>query len=93
MILGASFDTPQENAEFRQAQSFPFELLSDVDHTVGRAFDVERPAGERSEYPMRHSYLIDPDGIIRRAYDVTDVSGHAAQVLADAGELRRERGD
>lgn len=94
MILGASFDTPQENVAFREAQQFPFELLSDVDRSVGRLFGVERAVGEKySEYPKRHSYLIDPDGVIRRAYDVSDVAGHAAQVLADVAELRRERDD
>jgi len=34
------------------------------------------------------SYLIDPDGVIRRAYTVTDTAGHAAEVLADLARLR-----
>ena len=94
MILGASFDTPAENRAFAEAQEFPFALLSDVDRAVGRAYEVARAPGEKyEEYPMRHSYLIDPDGTIRRVYDVTDVAGHAAQVLADIEELRAERGE
>jgi len=32
---------------------------------------------------MRHAYLIDPDGVIARRYDVKDVTAHAAEVLAD----------
>jgi peroxiredoxin len=45
---------------------------------------VVRLAGERyAGFPRRYSYLIGRDGIIRRSYDVTDVAGHAAQVLAD----------
>ncbi len=32
---------------------------------------------------MRHSYLIDPDGRIHRRYEVTDVAGHAADVIGD----------
>jgi peroxiredoxin len=27
--------------------------------------------------------LIDPDGIVRKIYEVTDVAGHPAEVLAD----------
>lgn len=36
----------------------------------------------------RVSYLIDPDGVIRRAYTVTDAAGHADEVLRDLDELR-----
>lgn len=87
-MLGASFDTPEENRRFRDAQAFPFRLLSDVDRTVGRDYEVLRPADHQyADYPQRTSYLIDPEGVIVRAYDVTDVAGHAAVVLADIAEL------
>lgn len=39
-------------------------------------------------FPRRYSYLIDPDGVIRHAYDVTDVATHADDVLADLDRLR-----
>jgi len=89
VILGASFDTVEDNRAFAEAQRFPFALLSDVDRTVGRRYEVVRAPGEKFEqFPLRHAYLIDPDGVIRRTYDVTDVAGHAAQVLADVEALR-----
>ncbi len=37
---------------------------------------------------MRVAYLIDPDGIIRGGYEVTDVKGFAAQILSDLGHLQ-----
>ena len=89
-MLGASFDTPEENLEFATAQGFDYPLLSDVDQSAGAAYDVLRPAGHRyASYPQRFSYLIDPHGIIQRAYEVTDVEGHADAVLQDLAELRR----
>jgi len=58
-----------------------------VDRTAGAAYQVTRDPGEKyADYPKRYSYLIDPNGVIVRAYDVTDVAGHAAQVLADLAE-------
>ena len=49
---------------------------------------MTRDPGEKyADYPKRYSYLIDPNGVIARAYDVTDVAGHAAQVLADLADL------
>ena len=84
VILGASFDTPDENLAFATAQDFPFRLLSDTDHSVAGAYEVARDAQDKfAGYPRRHSYLIDPDGRIHRSYDVTDVARHAADVIAD----------
>ena len=89
IILGASFDTPDENLAFAIAQEFPFRLLSDIDHSVGTAYEATRDASEKyAEFPRRLSYLIDPEGVIARAYDVTDVAGHAEQVLRDLVTLQ-----
>ena len=88
MILGASFDTPEENKAFAEAQQFSYRLLSDVDKKVGTQYEVTRPADdERANFALRIAYLIDPEGIIRRAYEVTDVSTFAAQVLDDLHSL------
>ncbi len=91
-ILGASFDTPAENLAFAQAQDFPFRLLSDTDGSVAVAYEVARdPADKFAGYPRRYSYLIDPDGLIHRSYDVTDVSQHADVVIADVERTGRPR--
>ncbi len=74
---------------FAETQEFPFALLSDVDRTVGNAYEVTRdPDDKYATFPRRYSYLIDPDGVIRHAYDVTDVATHADDVLADLDHLR-----
>ena len=88
-MLGASFDTPAENLSFAEDQGFEYRLLSDRDRVAGVAYEVTRKAGHQYEdYPERRSYLIDPSGVIRRVYEVSDVSGHAAEVLADLAVLQ-----
>ena len=88
-MLGASFDTVEDNRAFAEAESFGFALLSDTDRSVGRAYEAARPDDDPlASLPKRVSYLIDPDGVIRRAYTVTDTAGHAAEVLADLSRLR-----
>ena len=48
------------------------------------AYEVTRPDDDRyASFPRRYSYLIAPSGLIHRAYDVTDVAGHADVVIAD----------
>jgi peroxiredoxin Q/BCP len=89
VVLGASFDTPADNKTFADAQRFGFHLLSDVDRTVGTAYGAARgPDEQYPDFPRRISYLIDQEGIIRRAYTVTDTAGHASDVLADLTELQ-----
>jgi peroxiredoxin len=50
---------------------------------------VRDPGEQYADFPKRHSFLIDGSGVIRRIYAVTDVSAHAAHVLADLEELQR----
>jgi thioredoxin-dependent peroxiredoxin len=81
-VFGASFDSTVDNKEFREAQGFKYPLLSDVDRTVGALYQVTRePDHKYANFPERHSYLIDPRGVIVAAYDVTDMAQHAADVL------------
>ena len=87
-MVGASFDTVEEQRTFADTEGFAFSLISDTDKSVGRSYQAERGAGE--DYyewgvPRRISYLIDPEGRIAVAYDLAgqDLDGHAAQVLAD----------
>ena len=62
--------------------------MSDVDRTVGAAYDVTRdPDDKFAGFARRYAYLIGPDGVIRKAYDVTDVASHADAVLADIERL------
>ena len=88
MILGASFDATDANRAFREKYGFPFRLLSDWDEQVGVAYEVRDPGTEKVQFAKRLAYLIDPEGVIRKAYEVTDVQAFAGAVLADLTELR-----
>ena len=74
---------------FADENNFGFSLLSDTDMTVGEAYQVRRsPDDERANYPLRIAYLIDPEGTIRKAYEVTDTGGFASEVLRDLESLQ-----
>ena len=92
MLLGASFDAPEDNRAFAEQNGFPFRLLSDSDRAIGAIYETKRAPEESSpEYAKRRTYLIDPDGVISRAYRVTDIPAHPDQVLEDIRSLKRER--
>jgi peroxiredoxin Q/BCP len=89
VLLAASFDTPEDNAGFAKKYGFAFTMLSDVDRTVGERYDTRRhPEEMNPEYAKRRTYLIDPDGVIRKAYRVRDIPAHPDEVLADLRALQ-----
>ena len=87
-IAGISFDAPEANKAFREKFDFPFRLLSDFDEQVGVAYETRDPGTEKVSFAKRLAYLIDPEGVIRKSYEVGDVNTFADEV---AGDLAQER--
>jgi peroxiredoxin Q/BCP len=87
-ILGISFDASEANKAFREKHDFPFRLLSDYNEQVGVQYETRDPGTEKVSFAKRLSFLIDPDGIIRKSYQVGDIPAHPAEVLADLYELQ-----
>jgi peroxiredoxin Q/BCP len=89
-VLGASRDgiKPQEN--FKAKQGFGFDLLSDKDETLCRAFDViklKKMYGKESLGVERSTFLIDDNGVLRREWRGVKVKGHVDEVLGAVREL------
>jgi peroxiredoxin len=55
---------------------------------VGEAYGTARPPGDDwAAVARRRTFLIDPEGTVRKVYDVKDFSGHPDEVLADLHQL------
>lgn len=80
-IVGVSFDEPAANAEFVKAEGFQFRLLSDTDQKLGRA--VGAATSDMQMFASRISYLVGPDGKIRKVYGEVTPATHAADVISD----------
>lgn len=76
-ILGASFDTVEDNKTFATRSGFPFPLLCDTEHVLGKAYG----AGSAG-FASRITYIIDENGIITHTFSRVNVSTHAREVLA-----------
>jgi len=84
-VVGASVDKPASNERWAQKYDLKMPLISDHgDHTVAGAFGVARPMVGVAK---RTTWLIDPDGTLRKIYLKVTAKGHAAQVLDDSQEL------
>lgn len=80
-VLGASFDTVEENRAFAEKFDFPYRLLCDTDRRMGMAYGVARSADEG--YPKRVSFVIGEDGKILHVYPKVNPKTHLDDVLAD----------
>jgi peroxiredoxin len=49
---------------------------------------VREPGPDKVHFAKRSAYLIDPEGVIRRAYKVADVNTFAGDVLGDLRALQ-----
>lgn len=81
VVLGASFDTPEENAAFRNKYGLPFRLLTDPDHSVAVALGAADAADAANARRVAH--LVDPTGVIQQRYEVDDPEFFAELVLDD----------
>jgi peroxiredoxin len=62
-----------------------------VDREAGRRYETVRaPEEPAPEWAKRRTYLIDPEGVIGRAYRVRDIPNHPTEVLEDLRTLREE---
>ncbi len=59
-------------------------LISDTDYDVATAFGVARP---KVGVAKRTTFLIDPDGTLRKVYEKVKAKGHAAIVLQDCRDI------
>jgi len=84
VVLGVSRDSLAAHEKFRAKQKLTFALVSDADETWCRAFDVIHEKvlyGKRHLGVVRSTFLIGPDGRLRREWRGVKVAGHAAAVL------------
>jgi peroxiredoxin Q/BCP len=89
-ILGASRDGIKAQENFKVKQGFGFDLLSDKDETLCRAFDViklKKMYGKESLGVERSTFLIDETGVLRREWRGVKVKGHVDEVLGAVREL------
>ena len=83
-ILGVSRDSLKSHRNFCDKQGFRFDLVSDADEKLCKAFGVIKPKklyGREYVGIERSTFLVDPKGVVREAWRPVKVPGHAQAVL------------
>ena len=83
-IIGVSADSIDSHAEFCDSEGLRFPLLADTTGNVSKAY-----GSWLGVVSTRHSFLIDPNGILRETFVKVNPSIHSTEVLARLEELQK----
>jgi len=84
VVLGVSPDGVASHDRFREKFSLPFTLLADEDHAVAERYGVwgeKKLFGVGYEGVVRSTFIIDEEGVVRRAWYKVSAKGHLTKVL------------
>ena len=91
-ILGVSRESIKSHENFKSKQNFPFELLSDPDERVCKAFDVMKLKSMYGREYMgvdRSTFFVNAEGKVVKVWRGVKVKGHVAEVLEAVEELAK----
>jgi peroxiredoxin Q/BCP len=86
VVLGVSKDSIASHTKFRDKYGLKFRLLSDPDLATHRAYGAwgeKNMYGKKVEGVIRSTFLVGPDGKVKRAWPSVKVAGHVDAVLAE----------
>jgi peroxiredoxin Q/BCP len=84
-VLGVSPDKTSSHVKFKEKYGLPFTLLADTDHAVAERYGAW---GEKTRYGrpymgiIRSTFVIDADGVVKKAMPNVKPATHADDVLA-----------
>lgn len=82
-ILGISVDSVTSHAEFCDSEGLTFPLLADTDGSVSKRY-----GSWMGVVALRHTYIVDPEGVLRATFTGVNPAIHSTEVLAKLKELQ-----
>lgn len=88
VVLGVSLDSEDSHKKFCAKEGLNFKLLADTDHKVTDSYGSLTNLG-LVKFAARHTFLIDPNGKVAKAYTSVEPVKHSAEVLAALDLLQK----
>lgn len=88
VVIGISKDKSASHGKFRDKYQLPFHLLSDESTEVIKsyeAWDKKSLYGKVFFGILRVTYIIGPDGVIKKTFPKVKPEGHAQEILDSIG--------
>jgi peroxiredoxin Q/BCP len=83
-VIGISPDTEKSHLKFRRKYDLPFVLLADPDHAVCALYGVwgvKKNYSREYEGVFRTTFIINPQGMVKRVFKNVKPSDHSQEVL------------
>ncbi|MFZ3217041.1 MAG: peroxiredoxin [Candidatus Acidiferrales bacterium] len=87
VIIGVSADTTDSHQKFCTKEGLSFKLLADTNHKVSEEYGSIINFGVK-KLSARHTFLLNPQGVIVKEYMDVQPSKHSEEVLADLTNLQ-----
>lgn len=88
IILGVSTDSIETQNKFKSEYNLPFDLLSDKEKAISKAYDVLGITGLTAQ---RKTFIIDPKGDIAYVFDKVDAGKHDQEVMEVLDKLKKAK--
>jgi thioredoxin-dependent peroxiredoxin len=87
VILGVNVQDEDSHQKFCAKEGLSFKLLADTKQRLSASYDslMDLVVGKLS---ARHTFLIDPAGVVRKVYLKVEAPKHSEEVLADLTQLQ-----
>ena len=87
-VVGISVDDTMTHKAFAQKNKLPFTLLADPEGVVAEKYGALY-LFMGVKMARRHSFIIGPEGRVRKVYTHVDLDDHAEQVIEDLEALQK----
>src|ERR1700676_3315634 len=87
-IVGVSMQDPDSHQKFCTKEGLTFKLLADTDSQVSSTYDSVMNMGV-TKLSARHTFLIDPNGVVQKVWLEVKPEKHSEEVLAALNELQK----
>jgi thioredoxin-dependent peroxiredoxin len=90
VILGVSLDSSDSHKQFCAKEGLNFKLLSDESATVASQYgSITEFQGKK--YAARNTFIVGPDGVVRKIYREVKPEGHSQEVLNELTGLQHTK--
>jgi peroxiredoxin Q/BCP len=85
VVIGISPDSPESHEKFIAKHGLPYSLVADEDHQIAQAYGVwteKSMYGKKYMGIERSTFVVGPDGTIKKIFRKVKATGHAEEVLS-----------
>jgi thioredoxin-dependent peroxiredoxin len=89
-VIGVSVDDGKSHTAFAKKYNLPFPLLSDKDGATAFKYGALTDLGA-IKIAKRYTFLIDPNGVLRKSYLNVEASKHSQEIIDDLTLLQQNQ--